>query len=33
MSAGEIISGKLRLFDKEHFIFIPTGNFNAVAPA
>jgi hypothetical protein len=22
MSAGEIISGKLRLFDKEHFIFI-----------
>jgi hypothetical protein len=33
MSAGEIISGKLRLFEKEHFIFIPARNFNAVAPA
>ena len=31
--AGEIISGKLRLFDKEQFIFIPAGNFNAVATA
>jgi hypothetical protein len=33
VSACELISGKLRLFDKKHFIFIPAGNFNAVATA
>jgi hypothetical protein len=33
VSAGEVISGKLRLFDKKRLIFIPAGNFNAVATA
>ena len=33
VSSGEIISGKLRFLHKKHFIFIPAGNFNAVATA
>jgi hypothetical protein len=33
MFAGEVISGKLRLFDKKHLIFIPAGDFHAVTTA